>query len=449
MTHSTDRILPSLRTIIVFVLAITMNAHARPFSAANDAAPQRPSPQPAGGPYDAMGISLLNHQLPWDMDPDSFASNDCWGYVSPSGREYAIVGLERSTAFVEITTPESPQVVALIPDNQSTWSDIKVFQDYAYNVNERTFDGVGNGIQVIYLGQIDTGVVTLVQEYHGAGIQKAHNLAINTDSGYLYAIGANVAGGGLVAYDVGTDPANPVHAGSWDLRYVHDAQVVSYTSGPYAGSEIAFCAAGFDGLDIVDVTDKNSMISIGFSTYPDLAYCHQCWLSEDRQILYVNDEMDEGDHGFTTRTIVFDVSDIHDPQFIGTFTSGELAIDHNLYVHDGLIYEANYKSGLRVFDASDPVAPAQFAYFDTYPGDNGLGYEGAWSTYPFFPSGVILVSNIDTGLFVLRLDADPDPEPEPAGVPTASPWALAAFALIIITATIVLRGRSPSSAPVR
>lgn len=193
--------------------------------------------------------------------------------------------------------------------------------------------------------------------------------------------------------------------------YVHDAQIVSYTEGKFAGREIAFCASGFGngsgdtGLRIVDVTDKNNMHTISTGFWENDQYSHQCWLTEDKQYLYVNDELDEEAYGYTTRTRVFDVSDVENPVFVGNFSSGVDAIDHNLYVRDGLVFEANYRSGLRVFDASNPAEPTQIAYFDSYPSNDKAQFNGAWSVYPFFPSGTVIVSDIERGLFVLKVDA--------------------------------------------
>ena len=195
--------------------------------------------------------------------------------------------------------------------------------------------------------------------------------------------------------------------------YVHDAQIVSYTSGPFAGREIAFCCSGFNGggtntrLRIVDVTDKGNIFQVSSVAYSARSYCHQGWLSEDRQYFYLNDELDELDNLVTTTTTrVIDVSDIENPSEIGTFGTGLNSIDHNLYTHDGMIFQTNYTSGLRVFDGADPLNPTEVAWIDTYPSSNGATFNGAWSNYPYLPSGNILISDIQQGLIVVRLAID-------------------------------------------
>ena len=354
--------------------------------------------------FDSQNMTLYAW-WPLSSFPNSQTSgNDCWGYVSPSGREYAIMGLAKGFAFVEVTDPWNTTLVGMITGPNSLWHDVKVIGHYAYGVSEG-----GSGIQVIDMSQIDNGVVTLVQNKTQGGHSTTHNIVANVDSGFLYLVGTNINNGGLTAIST-ANPSNPTIVGAWNSMYVHDAQVVTYTDGPYAGREIAFCLSGLNGgwnstgLRIVDVTDKANMFTVSQAFWSGARYAHQGWLSEDRKYFYINDELDEGDSVSVTTTRIFDVSDIYNPVYLGWFTSGAQATDHNLYTHDGKIFEANYKSGLRVFDKTNPTAPVQIAYFDTYPESNTSGFNGAWSTYPYFPSGTILISDLDRGLFVVRLD---------------------------------------------
>ncbi len=335
------------------------------------------------------------------------SGNDCWGYVSPSGREYAIMGVSNGYNFVEVTNPTSPVIVGFIAGPESLWHDIKIIGDRAYGVSE-----AGSGIQVIDLSDIDNGNVVHVTDKVQAGHSTTHNIVANPDSGFLYLSGGNISNGGLVAVST-TNPDNPTIVGAWSDMYVHDAQVVSYTSGPMAGKEIAYCASGFNGgfsspgIRVVDVTNKNNMQTIATVQWPNAGYSHQCWLSEDRQLLYVNDELDEM-NGLvsTTTTHVIDVSNPANPSLLGTFTTGLPSIDHNLYTKGNFIYEANYRSGLRVFDATDPINPTEIAFFDTFPGSDSPNFNGAWSVYPYLPSGTIIVSDLERGLFILDVTND-------------------------------------------
>ena len=364
----------------------------------------------AGG-FPVSNITLLSW-LPTNQFPnDPHSANDCWGYVSPSGREYILLGLHAGFSVLDVTNPVNPTQIGFVPGNGSAWRDIKVIGHYAYGVSEG-----GLGIQVIDLSDVDNGSVRHVTNKMQSGHSSTHNIIANPDSGYIYLCGGNIGNGGLIAVSL-SNPEDPIIVGAWTTRYVHDAQVVTYTDGPYAGREIAYCFTGRQGLDVVDVTNKNNMFRIGSTTYPGTTYCHQGWLSEDRRFLFVNDEMDEGGAFNVTTTHVIDVSNPASPSEVTTFTTGLTSTDHNLYVLGNLLFQANYTSGLRVFDISDPFNTEEIAYLDTVPNSDNVGYHGAWSTYPYLPSGTIAISDIERGLFLLRLgesgiDFDfPDPLP--------------------------------------
>lgn len=363
------------------------------------------------GDFPASNVTLLSW-VPLNNFPNEQRSgNDCWGYVSPSGREYAVFGMQSGFSVLDVTDPTFPRQIGFIPGASSLWRDVKVIGHYAYGVSEG-----GLGIQVIDLSQADDGIVIHLKNQMQQGHSSTHNIAANPDSGYLYLCGANIGNGGLVAVST-ADPTDPVIVGAWTSRYVHDAQIISYTSGPMAGREIAYCCTTGNGVDVIDVTDKSNMFRIGGHRYPGARYCHQAWASSDLQYLFVNDEMDEGTSFSVTTTHVLDISDPANPFEVGTFTSGAESTDHNLYVVGNLAFEANYTSGLRVFDISDPLSPSQIAYLDTSPNRDGIGYHGAWSTYPFFPSGTVLISDIERGLFVLRVGEDALGFDHPEGLP--------------------------------
>lgn len=358
------------------------------------------------------------------FSPTGYCANDVWGYVSPSGREYAILGLRTGTGFVDITSPAQPVVVGAINDADSAWSDMRTYGTYAYNVNES-----GGGMQIIDLSQIDppTRLVTLLGSLTANGLQTVHNLTLNVDSGYIYLCGSNLGGGRLVAVSL-ADPANPMIAGqAIDPAYVHDAEVVSYVDGPYAGREIAFCYCGSSGFKIIDVTNKANMFTMATLQYPDRRYTHQGRLSADRQYVFLNDELDElqDPDVVVTTTRVIDVSILEHPVLVTTFTSGLETIDHNLMVRGDFVFEANYTSGLRIFNAGDIGNIFQAGWFDTYPFNDGMTFDGAWGVFVDFPSGVVIVSDRQHGLFVLDVSAAEaltcPPVPAPQNAPNANP----------------------------
>ncbi|MDX1746555.1 MAG: choice-of-anchor B family protein, partial [Halobacteriales archaeon] len=196
--------------------------------------------------------------------------------------------------------------------------------------------------------------------------------------------------------------------------YTHDAQCVTYR-GPdadYQGREICF-GANETALSIADVTAKDSTVAIANAAYPHVGYSHQGWLTEDHRFFYMNDELDEIAYwrspetmqggASKTRTLVWDVTDLDDPQLVAEHLGVEESSDHNLYVVGDLMYQSNYMSGLRILDVSDPESPTEVAYFDTVPyGDNSAGMGGSWSNYPFFDNGMVIVTSGREGLFVVR-----------------------------------------------
>jgi hypothetical protein len=65
-------------------------------------------------------------------------------------------------------------------------------------------------------------------------------------------------------------------------------------------------------------------------------------------------------------------------------------------------YMSNYERGLTVLDITDPSDPVEVGFFDTYPVSDNAGFNGAWGVYPFLPSGNILVSDINSGLYIIQ-----------------------------------------------
>jgi choice-of-anchor B domain-containing protein len=378
----------------------------------------------AAGTYPCDGIDMMSHLSRSDLGL-SFV-NDMWGWTDPqTRRDYALVGGTEGTVIVDITDPKRPDIVGMLPAHaldpfRPFWRDIKVYADHMYVVSEQ----LGHGLQVFDLTEVRgvTGPpVTFTETAHYAGFSTAHNLNINEDSGFLYAVGARnldrslSCGGGLHMVDIG-DPTSPTFAGCFgDNGYVHDTQCVIYR-GPdaeHVGKEICFNsnAAGAFGssdhwVDIVDVTDKSNPVSLDRENYPLSGYSHQGWLTPDQRFFLHGDEGDELTHDINTTTRVWDVRDLDNLQLIGVFHNDTTSIDHNLYTEGRVATASNYTSGLRVYDTRNVSAGelSEVAFFDVYPENDNASFEGGtWSNYPYFrQKRIVGVSSIDRGLFVLR-----------------------------------------------
>jgi choice-of-anchor B domain-containing protein len=235
----------------------------------------------------------------------------------------------------------------------------------------------------------------------------SHNIVINEESGFVYAVGTRTCSGGLHIVDV-NEPKDPRFVGCFSTDgYTHDAQCVMY-DGPdtrYTGREICF-NYNEDTLTIVDVHDKDDIKMLSRLTYNGVAYSHQGWLTDDHAYILHNDELDEveGMNDGHTETYIWDVSKLDAPVNTGSYYASVKSIDHNLYIKGNLAYESNYESGLRILDTTD-IATAKLsevAFFDVRPESTSINFNGAWSVYPYFSSGNLIVNSIERGLFVLK-----------------------------------------------
>ena len=342
--------------------------------------------------------------------------NDIWGWTDPqTGREYVMVGRTDGVSFVDISDPYSPVYVGDLPKTKgsrnSIWRDFKVYKDHAYIVADNAGE---HGVQVFDLRQlrnVRNAPVTFEETFLYDGINSAHNIVLNEETGYAYAVGSSgggeTCGGGLHMINI-QDPGRPTFAGCFadpttgrrNTGYTHDGQCVQY-HGPdadYNGREICL-GSNETALSIADVTDKENPIAISRASYPNVAYTHQGWLTEDHRYFYLNDEGDEP-QGLVagTRTLVWDVTDLDDPILVTEHIASTTTTDHNLYIRGDMMYQSNYGSGLRVLDISNPENPVEVGFFDTTPYGGG----GSWSNYPYFESGAIVFTSMSEGLFIVK-----------------------------------------------
>ena len=379
----------------------------------------------AAGGFPCDRVDLVAHVPLRELSPgrtpagteDDWTVNDIWGWTDPqTSIEYALVGRHDGLAVVDLSTPTEPRPIAFMrsPTSHTYWRDVKVYADHAYVVAEIT----GHGVQVLDLTRLRglTEFTELGADARYREVSAVHNIAINEETGFAYAVGSNsggeTCGGGLHMIDL-SDPKNPSFAGCYAAEgtsrrgtgYTHDVQCVVYRGpdGEHAGREICI-GSNETAIVVSDVTDKANPMTVSTATYADHDYVHQGWLSEDHRYFYQNDELDERNNRVPhTRLLVWDVTDLDDPVLVKEHLGPSEAIDHNLYVHGGLIYHSNYTFGVRILDIADPANPVERGYFDTVPDRDDQTFDGSWSTYPWFESGIFTASSWDEGLFVLRL----------------------------------------------
>lgn len=361
------------------------------------------------GIYPCNGYDLVSHINLEDLATSGVRGNDCWGWTDPlTQKEYALMGTSVGTTFVDISDAINPVIIGRLPTEtfNSTWRDIKTYGNYAFIVSEAN----SHGMQIFDLTRLrdaDTNnrinVYTPDAVYLGFG--NAHNMVINEDMAYAYAVGTNTFSGGPHFVDI-SDPLTPVAAGGYaNDAYSHDAQVVTY-NGPdtdYTGKEI-YIGSNENEVVIVDVTDKNNPTNISTVSYPFIGYTHQGWFTDDMRYFILGDELDERDFGVNSRTLIFDLTNLDNPKFHLNYLGPTQAIDHNGYVKGNTFFLANYTAGVRMIDISNISSffMIEEGFFDTYPDNDDTSFRGVWSVYPFFPSGNILINDINSGMFVVR-----------------------------------------------
>lgn len=346
-------------------------------------------------------------------------NNDMWGWTDPvTGKEYAMAGARDGVGFVDISMPTAPRFLGKLPTHteRSSWRDLKVYQDHLFVVADKNN---GHGMQVFDLTALRTLTTTATstatllfsETAHYDGFSDAHNLAINEETGYAYAVGGETCSSGLHIVDIG-DVTAPQFAGCYaDDGYIHDTQCIIYR-GPdldHQGRELCFNSS-VSQFTIVDVTDKQAPTRLSAIAVKGNIYMHQGWLTPDRRYFLLDDEMDEWFGRHNTRTYIFDVSDIDAPRFVNAYTAALPSVDHNLYITGTYAYEANYTTGLRILDlkAITQGDLTEVAFFDTYPENNDAISAGAWTAYPFYKSGVVAISTLDRGLFLVKPKMAPD-----------------------------------------
>ena len=325
----------------------------------------------------------LNMDLVGNL-PYSQGTNDIWGYADGSS-EYALVGTVTGFSVVDVTNPSNPIELFFIEGSSSTWRDIKTWGKYAYVTTEAE-----DGLLIVDLSDLSGQTYVYTQEF----FLTSHNIYID-ENGYAYIFGADTGNGGAIILDLTIDPMNPTIAGIFDDYYLHDGMVRGDTlwgSAIYAGV-----------FSVIDVSDKSNPSIM--SSYPtSCQFTHNAWISDDNNYLFTTDETSGCYIGS------YDVSDIYNIQEIdlvqewtgdGAYGQQEEVIPHNTHVFGDYLVTSYYTSGVTIIDASDPFNLIEVAYYDTSPSSGG-SFDGCWGAYPYLPSGLILATDQQEGLFVLH-----------------------------------------------
>ena len=316
--------------------------------------------------------------------------NEIWG-LNINGYEFAVIGSTAGSHIFDITNPTNANEVAFIAGAYTgpgvIHRDYHDYNGYLYIVCD---EGSPSTLQIVDISDLPNSVNTVYDSNNL--LNRVHNIFIDTATAKLYAC---ATGDAMEVFSL-SNPENPTLIHTYnDVGHVHDAYVINDT---------AFLNCGNDGLRIMDysnvVNPGDLPIELAsFTSYPDAGYNHSGWLTDDGNIYAMQDE----NHGYDVK--ILDVSDFSNITVLSTFNSGvdPNSMAHNGIIKDNLLYIAYYHDGLRVFDITNPSNPVQVNNYDTYLPNDHISYRGAWGVYPYLESGNVLVSDMQTGLYVFEL----------------------------------------------
>ncbi|MCS6916782.1 MAG: choice-of-anchor B family protein, partial [Chitinophagales bacterium] len=309
-----------------------------------------------------------------------------WGYAA-NGKEYALVGVFSGLSIVDVTNPTAPVQVQFVPTWNSSWHEIKTWNHYAYVTNES-----GGGLLIVDLSGLPNSAPYVNWTGGSLNLQTGHSLFID-EFGICYINGPNIANGGTVFLDLNPDPMNPTYLGAYTENYVHDCYVrnnIMYTAEIYKG-----------WFRVVDVSNKSNPVVLAQKSTPG-NFTHNTDLSDNGMYLYTTDEKT---NSYVTS---FDISNLSNITELDRFQAnpGTNSIGHNVHVKGNYLVIAYYRDGVIIADAHNPNNLIKVGSYDTSP-LSGSGFNGCWEAYPYLPSGNILASDIEQGLYVLGVTYTP------------------------------------------
>ena len=330
--------------------------------------------------------NILNMELVSNYTFNESCS-DIWGYVAPDGSEYAVIGTNTTTSIHDLSDPTDPVQVASIPGASSTWRDMKHWGEFVYV----TTDVGEDGLLVIDMSGAPSDITWEFwkPEILGNTLATCHNIYID-EKGIAYLAGCNTNSGGVLMIDVATTPGTPVFVGAADARYSHDA----YARGDTLWS--SDIGSGF--FSVQDVSDKASVSTVATQS-TTMNFTHNAWLSDDGKYLFTTDERPNA------YVDAYDITDLTDIKRLDSFQPSDTkdlgVIPHNTHYFDGYLVTSWYTDGVKIIDAHRPDNLIEVGSYDTYLGQDG-GFSGCWGATPYLPSGLLLASDINSGLYVFQ-----------------------------------------------
>jgi choice-of-anchor B domain-containing protein len=347
--------------------------------------PVQPAPVPTSSAPNSAATRAFNMRLEAQLNLATLgatAGSGNWGYTAPDGRRFALTGLNTGLSIVDVTNPASPRSVGLISGPSSSWREVKTYRQYAYVTTEAR----PHGVDIIDLSDPDRPVKVRTWD---TTLSSAHSIWIDVDKGLAFVNGTRTATGqsnGMRILSLEPDPTNPREVGSYSNSYVHDS---------YSRGNVLYASAINDGAEVLlDVTDARSPRELT-SFFTGGRFTHNSWLTGDGRYLFTTDERPgrplEG----------WDLSNPMAPRKVSEYIGNPSAIPHNVMIDGTRLVVSHYTEGVHMLDVSNPERPQLLGFYDTFEGPSG-GFFGAWGAYIFPGTDLIVVSDINGGLFVVR-----------------------------------------------
>ncbi len=338
--------------------------------------------------FGQLNMALLDH-LEYNVDLSCL-----WGWVDPDdGTEYALVGAYNGLSIVSLADPSNVVEVGFIPDNNSAWREVKAYGHYAYVVTE-SVSPTPSGVMVVDLSDAPNSFpyTHWIPNIPGLGsLNRAHTISVD-EFGYLYINGSNINNGGVVIADVSANDGNPVYVGKAPAIYCHDAFIRDnrlYTSDIYAGN-----------FSVYDVSDKTDIKLLATQQTP-FVFTHNTWLNDASTVLFTTDEK------ANASVASYDISNLDNivelDQFRSLPTIWTGVIPHNVHVWDDWLIVSYYTEGVIIVDGSRPDNLIEVGNFDSFVSQTS-GFYGVWGVYPYYPSGIVVATDIEKGLLIYDVD---------------------------------------------
>ncbi|MGX5202596.1 choice-of-anchor B family protein [Aliikangiella sp. IMCC44632] len=410
-------------------LASELSAQMTSFRALDQKQAEEPCVAGSAAGFPCENIDLVAHVPLSSFSSRPSSGNDIWGHTDlNTGIEYALIGVNNGATVFSLEDPSNPVEVGTISGSQSTWRDIKVYQ-YFDDADHRwrayayvTVDSASDGVTIIDLNDLPNSIslaernqsVLSAHNVYISNVDYTLNAKLDNAEPLLQLIGTNQYSGSFHSYSL-TDPSTlSVKANQSTFNgYTHDGASVLIDDSRkdtdcFNGAENCSVFVDFNEKEMVlwDISDPTDTQKLSTAGYDDVAkanqYVHSGWVTEDKRFVLLHDEFDEYRGGLNSTVRIFQIDDLRNPVQVGQWTGPTKAIDHNGFVRGNRYYLSNYERGVTILDITDPANPVVAGYFDTFPARNNPSFNGAWGVYPFLPSGLILASDINSGLYVLR-----------------------------------------------